>query len=495
MCILFRKYLHSGRKSVIFTLCKIKKMSMKKVLLFVCACLFSMGMFAQVKTIDVDDVTLTNNGENYQSQEIIFTLDAPIAVDDVVSVSLSGKISDAVDGLKAVLIECSTANSWGWDALSDYQEISGALSKGDIVDIDFDLKATSVSIGNEIRLYFMTTNAPVAGVSSISINGTGVAPEPAYEDPVLGVLASVWGAGNKVEGKTMTFGESDSGIGFANYDASGFNFGDNVSLSIVLEEFPTWATYGQIVVVDLNNNNSTVKFEGATAVIDLTAIEGGIKQIYLQCGGTGNVTLKEITLSNETPIIPEEAYVDPILGTLAPVWGDGNAVAGKTMTFGESNSGIGFANYDGGFDLSQYESITIELEEFPTWAEYGQIVVMSGADGKTSSMFAFEGTVATVILAEIDGNAIQIYLQCGGTGDVTLKEITFNEKGSETAVENVAGDSFSIEGGMVFSKGTINVYDINGKYLQSSDKELNVNNLNSGSYIINAQEGSIKFVK
>lgn len=465
---------------------------MKKFLLIVSACMLAFAANAETEEVDLSAFSVWGESDTFDAT------------------TLTATFTDAWSG---------GGCWWGEKDLSAYSTFtlefeSSAfgvklglqdLEYGDLVVEGIDQSGiTSISVvipeGSFASQFYMQNYASgsiTLTKAYFTLKGDGPLPETPYVDPVLGKLASVWGTGNKVVGKTMTFGESDSGIGFANYDG-GFDLSQYKSIIVELEEFPTWASYGQIVVIDIEDNATKVSFDGATATVDLTAIEGGIKQIYLQCGGTGDVTLKEITFSTEAPVVPEPAYVDPILGTLSVVWG-ANSISGKVMTFGESDSGIGFANYDGGFDLSQYESVTIELEEFPAWAEYGQIVVMSGAEGKTASKFPFEGTVATINIAELDGNATQIYLQCGWKegegGNVTLKEITFNEKGTGTAVEDVAGTSFSIEGGMLFSKGTINVYDFNGKFLQSANKELNVNDLGSGSYIIKAQEGSIKFVK
>lgn len=466
---------------------------MKKVLLLASACLFAFATMAQVATKNLDDVTLSENGTyNYQSSEIILNLENPLAVGDKVSVTLNGTISENVDGLQAFLIECSALNSWGWSELSEYQQISEAVTKGTVLGLDFEVVATKASEGKEIRLYIATTNTPVEGITSISINDNGEAPQPPYEDPILGKLASVWGAGNAVKGKTMTFAESNSGIGFANYD-EGYDFSAYKSIVISLTEMPSWVTYAQIVVVNTDNDNTTVSFDGATATIDLTKVEGTVKQIYLQCGGTGNVTLKEITFSTESADVPDPAYVDDVLGTLSVIWGDGNAISGKTMTYAASDSGIGFANYDAGFDLSAYKSATFTLTEFPEWATYGQIIVKDVNDNEAT--FPFEGAVSTIDLTQIEANVKQFYLQMGGTGKATIASIEFSADPVSTAVEDVTASEFAVVDGMVYSAGEIVVYNVAGKVVATASQVFNVDSLTAGVYFISAQEGTIKFVK
>lgn len=188
---------------------------------------------------------------------------------------------------------------------------------------------------------------------------------------------------------------------------------------------------------------------------------------------------------------PNAPYEDPILGKLASVWGEGNAVAGKTMTFGESDSGIGFANYAGGFDLSAYAALIVELEEFPTWAEYAQINVIANDDSKVSA--SFDGsTTAIADLTKLEGPIKQVYLQCGGTGSVVLSSIEFSSK--PAAINNLP-TVLPIVNGIISSAGTIVVYDVLGNEVMSGEKELNINSLQSGAYIIKAQEGTSKFVK
>jgi len=352
---------------------------MKKVFLLLSAIAMSLGVSAQVATVSFDNVLLSKNGSyNYQSKEYVLKLDNPIAVDDVVSVSLQGEISEAVEGLQIFLIECAESNSWGWTELSDYVQVSEALAKGDNVDLkNVEIKATTASEGSEIRVYISTTNKPVEGISTISI-ATGAAPEPPYTDAILGTMMSIWGDGNKVEG--------------------------------------------------------------------------------------------------------------------------------KTLTFGTANTGIGFANYEGGWDLSAYGTVTITLTEQPEWAEYVQVNVIPNDDADFTEFNAAveEGSV-TVDLTQCTGNVKQLYLQAGGTGEMTISEIKFTEKSSQggeggeggepTAVESVSADSFAVVGGMVYSAGEITVYNVAGKAIATASQSFNVNSLEAGVYFISAQEGTIKFVK
>ncbi len=194
---------------------------------------------------------------------------------------------------------------------------------------------------------------------------------------------------------------------------------------------------------------------------------------------------------NENGKIGSQPYYDPILGELQSLWGEGNTVTEKTMTFAASDSGIGFANYNGGVDLSAYTKIVITLTEFPTWADYGQIVVKDVND--EANTFSFEGAVATIDVSKIQANVKQLYLQCGGTGDVTLESIEFSDE-PITAINEVEA-SFGIQNGYVYSAGEIVVYNAVGQVVTTASKAFNVNSLEKGIYFISAQEGTLKFTK
>lgn len=339
---------------------------MKKLLLFVGACLATAALSAQVATVNIDDIVLSNNTTNYQSSEKIFNVTSAIASGDQVAVTVTGKISAGVEGLQAFLIECSATNSYGWNVLSGYDDISGALSAGDAVNLSFTITANAASQGTEIRLYLITKNAPVAGTQTIAINASGVAPEP--------------------------------------------------------------------------------------------------------------------------------PYVDPILGTLASLWGNGNAVNGKTMTFAASDSGIGFAEYNTGFDISAYKTITVTMDSIPSWATYIQVI--AAFNDNTNQSFGFTGATATINVADLNFTTLkQLYIQCGGTGNISLSSIAFEEAGTGTAINTVENAAFAVEGGMVASAGEIVVYNVAGQVVATASQNFNVNSLAKGVYFITAQEGIIKFVK
>ena len=350
---------------------------MKKVFLLLSAVAMSFGAFAQVATVTVDNVLLKNNKTNYQSDGINVPLENAIAADDVVKLTLKGTISEAVEGLQVVLVDNTEAAGW-WNELSTYVSLSEALAKGDAINVTIDITATAASEGKDgVKLFISTTNALVEGITSLSI-AEGAAPEPPYTDAILGTMMSIWGDGNKVEG--------------------------------------------------------------------------------------------------------------------------------KTLTFGTTNTGIGFANYEGGWDLSAYGTVTITLTEQPEWAEYVQVNVIPNDDADFTEFNAAveEGSV-TVDLTQCTGKVKQLYLQAGGTGEMTISEIKFTEKSSQggeggeggepTAVESVSADAFAVVGGMVYSAGEITVYNVAGKAIATASQSFNVNSLEAGVYFISAQEGTIKFVK
>ena len=338
---------------------------MKKVLLLLSSIAISLGVFAgNVATVTYDAITLVKNSTwNYQLEDETanYTLDNPLAAGDVITVNVKGKVSAAVEGLQVFLVECTAENGWKWTVLSDYVALSEAIAEGGTIDATVNVEATKASDGNVVRVYVSTTNAPVEGVDYVTI-AEGAAPVPPYTDPVLGLLTNIWG--------------------------------------------------------------------------------------------------------------------------------EGNAISGKTMTFAAKDTGIGFADYGSGFDLSQYTYITFTLTEFPSFAEYGQIVVNDVEDNKAT--FAFEENVAIIDLSEVEGNVKQLYFQCGGVGDVTIESITFSTE--PLAISSVNPD-FAVVDGMVYSAGEITVYNVAGKLIATASQAFDVNSLQAGVYFIVAQEGTIKFVK
>ena len=278
---------------------------MKKVLLLLSSIAISLGVIADPVTPVVANVTynsislVKNSTYNYQleNETADYTLDSPLAVGDVVSVTVKGTVSAAVDGLQVFLIECSAGNSYAWTELSGYEPLSEAIAEGGTVDATINIEATKASTGNVIRVYVSTTNAPVEGLDYVTIS-EGAAPVPPYTDPVLGLLTNIWGEGNSISGKTMTFGQKDTGIGFADY-GSGIDLSQYTYITFTLTEFPSFAEYGQIVVNDVEDNKSTFAFEGNVAIIDLSQVEGNVKQLYFQCGGVGEVTIESIEFSTE----------------------------------------------------------------------------------------------------------------------------------------------------------------------------------------------------
>lgn len=325
-----------------------------------------------VITITIDDLKMEKNGTtNYQGILTIPFEEKP-AAGDYVTVKVTGKVTADFTGLNLVIVEQSGVaegdNPW-WNVLSDYKSISGNEYKaGDEIDETIQLKLNSspysITAGKGVVCSIFTNSTPVDGLESIYINATGVA-----------------------------------------------------------------------------------------------------------------------------PVEKEPAYVDPVLGKMQSLWGD-NEVYGKVMNFITKSSGIGFANYDGGFDLSQYKYITFTLTEFPSFAEFGQILVVDVDDN--SETFSFEGNVAIIDLSDIDTKVKQLYFQCGGVGEVTLESIEFS---TEPLAISSLNPAFSVVDGVVYSAGEITVYNIVGKPVATASQVFDVNSLSAGVYFIVAQEGTIKFVK
>lgn len=68
-------------------------------------------------------------------------------------------------------------------------------------------------------------------------------------------------------------------------------------------------------------------------------------------------------------------------------------------------------------------------------------------------------------------------------------EITTN------TAEEVESYDFAVVDGIVYSAGTIAVYDVAGKLVTTASQEFNVNSLAAGVYFIGAKEGAISLVK
>ena len=320
---------------------------MRKVFLLLSSIAMSLGVFAQVATVSFDNILLSKNGSyNYQSKEYIITLDEPIAEGDVVSVSLQGEISEAVEGLQIFLIECAESNSYGWTELSDYVQVTEALAKGDNVDLkNVEITATAASGGPEIRVYVSTTNKPIDGVSSISI-ATGDAPELPYTDALLGTMMSLWGNGNKVEGKTLTFGTENTGIGFANYEG-GWDLSAYGSVTITLTEQPEWAEYVQVNVIP-NDAGDFAEFNAAveegSVTIDLTQCTGKVKQLYLQAGGTGEMTISEIKFTEKSSQGGEPTAVESVSADAFAVVGGMVYSAGEITVYNVAGKAVATAS-------------------------------------------------------------------------------------------------------------------------------------------------------
>ena len=245
-----------------------------------------------------------------------------------------------------------------------------------------------------------------------------------------------------------------------------------------------FTTASQFTIVEVSDDDNKHCIINRIDGVSLGASNAG--------GGSSSDCMKKgvdyVTIAEGAAPVPP--YTDPVLGLLTNIWGEGNAISGKTMTFAAKDTGIGFADYGSGFDLSQYTYITFTLTEFPSFAEYGQIVVNDVEDNKAT--FAFEDNVAIIDLSEIEGNVKQLYFQCGGVGDVTIESITFSTE--PLAISSVNPD-FAVVDGMVYSAGEITVYNVAGKLIATASQAFDVNSLQAGVYFIVAQEGTIKFVK
>ena len=102
---------------------------------------------------------------------------------------------------------------------------------------------------------------------------------------------------------------------------------------------------------------------------------------------------------------------------------------------------------------------------------------------------------------------MEIYINCdsgtkGQVSDIYIKDLTVGnlitrDNATEfTAIPTVdAKSEIEISNGVVYSAGSIVVFDILGQKVKSGKEELNISDLPSGFYFIQTAEGTTKFVK
>lgn len=475
---------------------------MKKILLFLGGALLSLGLSAAEYNVKVNSVSLSLNAGtgNYEANyEFTDQIDvAALQSGDVITFSMNGKLDQDVSSITfgTVVDNSKTATPQWWQEIGgDWTTSISASNKAVNGSTSITLTATPNS-GCDKIVVSMQIAGPIAGVEKVSFKDADDNYDPkTYNVTVSGDYALT--LNDAKDGyqavinvtEQMGLSESLNPTDVINIEVEGYVDQEISSITVVVidgnwNQIVAWGPYTAAVKAgQVSTTVATEVSKGAASTATLSVVLAvqpvidGVSEIKFtkEKGGT----------------TPESPYVDPILGELQSLWGDGNAVAGKTMTFAASNTGIGFANYNGGFDLSAYTQIVVSLTEFPAWAEYGQIVVMDVND--ESNTFSFDGAVATIDVSKIQANVKQLYLQCGGTGDVTLESIEFSNE-PIAAVNEVESD-FAIQNGMVYSAGEIVVYNAVGQVVDSASQEYNVASLAKGVYFISAQEGTIKFVK
>ncbi len=482
---------------------------MKKILLFLGACLFAFAASAETQNI---------------SQLVgSFTFDAAWSNGGAQAWYGEGEEAFDASNFQTVVVEYSDADVNNGDLMlkveyadgTEAQETTGTTASGTLT---IELAGTSIqqvylmsAAGNYVENpvgsdnWEATTNLTKVTVTAAYYSSTKENPlNPPAIDPVL--TASYDDLTLKANNNenyqalvTVPFTEMPAAGDYVKIEINGKTSADFKDLNIVIvdntggADGQTWwqpisnyylAIEQSFKAGDEVNVSFSVKLDNAPFKLG----DGVVCAIYTSSGIVDGLSSFVI---NENGEVGSQPYFDSILGELQSLWGDGNAVAGKTMTFAASNTGIGFANYNGGFDLSAYTKVVISLTEFPAWAEYGQIVVKDVNDD--ANTFSFDGAVATIDVSKIQANVKQLYLQCGGTGDVTLESIEFSNE-PIAAVNEVESD-FAIQNGMVYSAGEIVVYNAVGQVVDSASQEYNVASLAKGVYFISAQEGTIKFVK
>ena len=113
---------------------------------------------------------------------------------------------------------------------------------------------------------------------------------------------------------------------------------------------------------------------------------------------------------------------------------------------------------------------------------------------KNSDMETADGaSMKAYIIAESDSETSVLVLDMKKF-DVTISDAPKYSEPTITAVEEVTAE-VAIENGVVYSAGSIVVYNVAGQVVATANQEFNVNALEAGVYFISTAEGTAKIVK
>ena len=492
---------------------------MKKFILFVCASVFALIAGAQtIVTLTPNTWTIDGvNNYNFQAGKKVSA--GEWKAGDEISVELKGTCDVAVSGLNFSLVDQSDAAGW-WKVLySEALSVSEVEAGGEVSYSGKITLTADVVTPSGVNIVFSTpgTTEETTGEVNLTFSTFEVKKPGEVESPTesisLSDLNTGWSSSYDANTKTITFDDAWTGRGWWLGDVDLSNF---ASVTIECEA----ASFGgKLVVQRVDETMIDKDFEaGATSVT--CALSGDIShisQIFIQCAAAGDLVLTEAFYTKkgfeeggneggeggDTPevepvftlTIPSTVFEaqyddtenpDKITGYVAKIDIDVEELMIKT-------GDIVAIVLDGSFNVPVTGFSPAIIDACEATAYWGEISGWDWVQLDAAANAPINKTAKIKITKDAQSTTIVACVPVqGGNGE---EEIKFTKTGDPTAVKSVASNAFAVNGGMVFSKGEITVYNIAGKVVATASKTLNVNSLNAGVYFITAPEGTIKFVK
>ena len=488
---------------------------MKKFILFVCASVFALIAGAQTTiTLAPNSWEIDKDVFNYNLQGTQKVSAGEWKAGDVISVEFTGTSNAAVSGLNIILIDQSEAADW-WKELCKSEALSDVEAGGDVVYSGEITLTADVVTPSAVSIVFSTPGSEVKVTEEVTLTFSAfeVKKPGEVESPTesisLSELGTGWSSSYNADTKTITFDDAWTGRGWWLGDVDLSNFAS------VTVEFEAASFGGKLVVQRVDETMIEKNFEaGATSVT--CALSGDINhisQIFIQSAAAGDLVLTEayytkkgfeeggeeggeggdtpevepvFTLNVPSTVFTAEYKDDVISGYTAKIDLDVEELMIKT-------GDIVAIVFDGSFNVPVTGISPAIIDACEATAYWGEISGWDWVQLDAAANAPINKTAKIKITKDAQSTTIVACVPVqGGNGE---EEIKFTKTGDPTAVKSVASNAFAVNGGMVFSKGEITVYNIAGKVVATASKALNVNSLNAGVYFITAPEGTIKFVK
>ena len=492
---------------------------MKKFILFVCTSVFALIAGAQTTiTLAPNSWEIDKDVFNYNLQGAQKVSAGEWKAGDVISIEFTGTSNAAVSGLSIILVDQSEAADW-WKELCKSEALSDVEAGGDVVYSGEITLTADVVTPSAVNLVFSTPGSDVKVTEEVTLTFSAfeVKKPGEVESPTesisLNDLGAGWDATYDAATQTISYEKEWVGKGWWLGGADLSNF---ASITV---NFEAVAFQGKLVVERTDGTSLSAEFAaGATSV--KCALSGDltdIAQIYIQNGAIGDLVLTEAFYTKkgfdeggeeggeggDTPEVEpvftltmpstmfeaqydDKENPDKITGYVAKIDMDVEELMIKT-------GDIVAIAFDGSFNVPVTGISPAIIDACEATAYWGEISGWDWVQLDAAANAPINKTAKIKITKDAQSTTIVACIPVqGGNGE---EEIKFTKTGDPTAVKAVASNAFAVNGGMVFSKGEITVYNIAGKVVATASKTLNVNSLNAGVYFITAPEGTIKFVK